>query len=195
MSSVAVTPNPQWTLPDRGKVGVVCLIVTEAALFTIFVVAYLFYIGKSVTGPYPKDILELPILATICLLSSSITVNLAERALHKKEGGPFKLWLAVTVLLGAIFLIYTGLEWRRFIVDEHFTISTNLFGTTFYSLVGLHASHVVLGLSLLISVLLIGLRGNTMFAHARRFVLLAWYWHFVDAVWVIVFTVVYVIGR
>ena len=195
MSSIAVTPRLEWQLPDRGKVGVVCLIVTEAALFTIFVVAYLFYIGKSITGPYPKDILEIPYFATICLLSSSFTVQRAERAVHKKEGGPFKLWLALTVLLGAIFLAYTGLEWRRFIVDEHFTIATNLFGTTFYSLVGLHASHVVIGLTLLSSVLFIGLRGNTMFAHARRFVLLAWYWHFVDGVWVIVFTVVYVIGR
>ena len=195
MSTAAITPTAEWRLPDRGRVGVICLIATEAALFSIFVVAYVFYIGKSLTGPYPKDVLDLPILSTIALLSSSITVTIAEKALHRKDAGPFKLWLAVTILLGAIFLSFTATEWRKLIVEDHLTISTNLFGTTFYSLVGLHASHVVVGLILLSTVLIIGLRGNGMMGNARRFQFLAWYWHFVDGVWVIVFTVVYVISR
>ena len=80
----------EWSLPSRRKVGVIGLILTESALFTIFVVAYLFYIGKSATGPYPKDVLELPILATICLLSSSLTVVLAERAFRRGNTGGFQ---------------------------------------------------------------------------------------------------------
>jgi cytochrome c oxidase subunit 3 len=186
--------QPEWTLPDRGRVGVVCLIATEFALFTIFVVAYVFYIGKSLTGPTPSQVLELPVWSTICLLSSSITVGIAERALKANRIQRFKVWTAATILLGLEFLRQTALEWRHLIADSHLTITTNLFGTTFYSLVGLHASHVVLGLTLLSLSLILGLRGS-MYGQGRRFGLLAWYWHFVDAVWVVVFTVVYVIGR
>ena len=186
--------QPEWTLPDRGRVAVICLFATEFALFTIFVVAYIFYLGKSLSGPTPGQVLELPIWATICLLSSSITVAFAGRALNSNQTQRFKLWVAATVLLGVEFLRNTAVEWRHLIRDFHLTISTNLFGTTFYSLVGLHASHVVIGLTLLSITLVLGLRGS-MRGQSRRFELLAWYWHFVDAVWVAVFTVVYVIGR
>ncbi|HUK47306.1 MAG TPA: heme-copper oxidase subunit III, partial [Terriglobales bacterium] len=136
----------------------------------------------------------LPIWPTICLLTSSITVGMAARALKNNQLRKFKVWTAVTILLGLEFLRQTALEWRHLIGDWHLTITTNLFGTTFYSLVGLHASHVVLGLTLLSLTLVLGLKGS-MYRQARRFELLAWYWHFVDAVWVAVFTVVYVIGR
>src|SRR5207245_587900 len=119
----------EWTLPDRGLVGVVCLIVTEFALFTIFVVAYVFYLGKSLSGPTPSQVLELPVWPTICLLSSSVTVGFAERALKGKRMTAFKLWTAATVLLGLEFLRQTAREWRHLIIDEHLTITTNLFGT------------------------------------------------------------------
>lgn len=186
--------QPGWALPDRGRVAVLCLIVTEFAIFTIFVVAYVFYIGKSLTGPTPSQVLELPIWATICLLSSSVTVAIAERALKGDRIRQFKIWTGVTILLGLEFLHQTAVEWRHLISDFHLTITTNLFGSTFYSLVGLHASHVVIGLTLLLLTLVLGLRGS-MQGQGRRFELLSWYWHFVDAVWVAVFTVVYVIGR
>jgi cytochrome c oxidase subunit 3/cytochrome o ubiquinol oxidase subunit 3 len=186
--------QPDWTLPDRGRVGVLCLFATEFALFSIFVVAYVFYIGKSLSGPTPSQVLELPIWATICLLSSSVTVAIAERALKGNRIQQFKVWTAVTILLGLEFLRNTAVEWRHLIQDFHLTITTNLFGSTFYSLVGLHATHVAIGLTLLLLALVLGLRGS-MQGQARRFELLSWYWHFVDAVWVAVFTVVYVIGR
>ena len=194
MTPAITIQETEWTLPDRGRVGVLCLIATEFALFTIYLVAYAFYIGKSLTGPTPSQVLELPIWPTICLLTSSITVGMAARALKSDQLRKFKVWTAVTILLGLEFLRQTALEWRHLIVDWHLTITTNLFGTTFYSLVGLHASHVVLGLTLLSLTLVLGLKGS-MYRQARRFELLAWYWHFVDAVWVAVFTVVYVIGR
>jgi cytochrome c oxidase subunit 3/cytochrome o ubiquinol oxidase subunit 3 len=199
MNELTMTPTiaveqTEWPLPDRGRVGVVCLIATEFALFTIFVVAYVFYIGKSLTGPMPSQVLGLPVWPTVCLLSSSITVGLAARALKFDLLSGFKLWTGATILLGLEFLRQTALEWRHLIADCHLTITTNLFGTTFYPLVGLHASHVVFGLTLLSLALILGL-GGKMYGQARRFELLAWYWHFVDAVWVAVFTVVYVVGR
>jgi cytochrome c oxidase subunit 3/cytochrome o ubiquinol oxidase subunit 3 len=87
----------EWKLPSKRKVGMLCLIVTESSLFTIFVVAYLFYLGKSLNGPYPKDVIPLPILASICLLSSSVTVALAERAFKRGKSGAFKLWWFITI--------------------------------------------------------------------------------------------------
>ena len=185
----------EWSLPSRRKVGVIGLILTESALFTIFVTAYLFYIGKSTTGPYPNQVLDLPILATIYLLSSSVTVVLAERAFRRGHAGGFRLWWLITILLAAAFLGSTAFEWRRLIFRDHLTISTNLFGTTFYSLVGLHASHVIVGLTLLVLVLILSLRGYVTRAHAEHVEMLSWYWHFVDGIWVVVFTVVYIIGR
>jgi cytochrome c oxidase subunit III len=185
----------EWRVPDRGTMGIIFLIVTETALFTIFVVAYLVYIGKSLTGPYPKDVLDLPILASICLLSSSLTIVFAEHALKRNRIGAFKLWWLATIVLGLEFLVSTGLEWRKLIYEDHLTVSTNLFGTTFYSLVGLHASHVIVGMAFLLLVMTVTLLGFPIHTQERRVKFLSWYWHFVDGVWVIVFSVVYVIGR
>jgi cytochrome c oxidase subunit 3/cytochrome o ubiquinol oxidase subunit 3 len=172
-----------------------CLIIAESSIFTIFVVAYLFYIGKSLTGPTPREVLETPIFFTICLLSSSLTVHLAARSLeHAKRGAFLGLWL-LTIVLGGLFLFGTAREWHRLIYERGLTISTNLFGTTYYSLVGLHATHVVVGLVMLSIVFLFGLAGRVGPEHSERVDVLSMYWHFVDAVWVVVFTVVYIIGR
>ena len=146
-------------------------------------------------GPTPREVLELPIFGTVCLLSSSFFIYLAEHAISHGRMGAFKLWWAVTFVLGAIFLIGTGLEWDKLITQDHLTIATNLFGTTFYSLVGLHASHVVIGLIMLLITLIFALTGRLNATHSERVKVLALYWHFVDAVWVVVFTVVYIVGR
>jgi cytochrome c oxidase subunit III len=187
--------SEDWKLPYHGTVAMLALIVAEVAIFGIFVVAYIYYIGKSLTGPYPRQVLELPIFNTICLLSSSFTIWLAERGLKRGAMGAFSLWWALSFILGAIFLVGTGLEWHKLIYHDHLTVSTNLFGTTFYSLVGLHASHVIVGLTMLLIVLLFALTGKLKSEHARQVEVLSLYWHFVDAVWVVVFTVVYVVGR
>lgn len=184
-----------WTLPHRGTIGMACLILAEAAIFIIFVVAYIFYIGKSLSGPTPAQVLELPISGTICLLSSSITVHFAVSALQKKNLRGCTLGLAGTVLLGAIFLVTTAQEWYHLIHDEGLTIQTNLFGTTYYSLVGLHAVHVIVGLILLSLALAFSLAGRVKEEHAERLEVLSLYWHFVDAVWVVVLLVVYVLGK
>jgi cytochrome c oxidase subunit 3/cytochrome o ubiquinol oxidase subunit 3 len=182
-------------LPSRGRVGMYCLISAESAIFAIFVVAYLFYVGKSLTGPTPRDVLHAPIFFTICLLSSSLTIHLAVKSLENAKVRSFALWWFFTLVLGATFLAGTVLEWHRLIYNEGLTIQTNLFGTTYYSLVGLHAFHVTVGLLAITTVLLFALFGYVGQEHAERVDVLALYWHFVDAVWVIVFTVVYIIGR
>jgi cytochrome c oxidase subunit 3 len=187
--------HEDWVLPYHGTVAMLALIVAEIAIFGIFVVAYIYYIGKSLPGPYPRQVLELPIFNTVCLLSSSFTIWIAERALKRGARGAFSLWWALTVALGAIFLVGTGLEWKKLIYHDGLTISTNLFGTTFYSLVGLHASHVIVGLTMLSIVLIFSLTGKLKSEHSRQLEVLSLYWHFVDGVWVVVFTVVYIIGR
>jgi cytochrome c oxidase subunit III len=202
MNAIAIDVEPTaaaaapavWTLPDRGVVGMVSFIVAETAIFTIFVVAYLFYLGKSLTGPTPREVLEVPTFYTVCLLSSSVTIDVARRRLERDEPKTFLVLWLTTIALGATFLFGTAQEWRHLIYQHGLTISTNLFGTTYYSLVGLHAFHVTLGL-----VMLTINAGLSMAAdirrYARRVDVLALYWHFVDVVWVVVFTVVYVIGR
>src|SRR6202050_4364314 len=152
-ASMSVPPGDiEWRLPSRGRVGMYCLIAAESAIFTIFVVAYLFYIGKSLTGPKPSDVLHTPIFYTICLLSSSLTIHLAVRRLSAGKIAAFGLWWLLTIVLGGVFLFGTAREWAHLIHDEGLTISTNLFGTTYYSLVGLHAFHVTMGLLALIAV-------------------------------------------
>jgi cytochrome c oxidase subunit III len=198
MSAIA-SPLPEtpvaWKLPYRGKVGMAGLIFAESAIFTIFVVAYLYYVGKSLTGPTPREVLETPIFYTICLLSSSLTIHFAGKLLERGRRSAFLLLWLLTITLGALFLFGTGQEWHRLIYEHGLTISTNLFGTTYYSLVGLHAFHVTVGLILLSIVLFFGLAGRVGPEHSARIDVLSMYWHFVDSVWVIVFTVVYVLGR
>jgi len=184
-----------WKLPYRGRIGMACLIIAESAIFTIFVVAYLYYVGKSLSGPTPREVLETPIFYTICLLSSSLTIHSAAKLLERGRRGAFLLFWLLTIALGALFLYGTGHEWHRLIYERGLTISTNLFGTTYYSLVGLHAFHVTAGLILLTVVLLFGLAGRVGPEQSARVGVLSLYWHFVDAVWVVVFTVVYVLGR
>jgi cytochrome c oxidase subunit 3/cytochrome o ubiquinol oxidase subunit 3 len=172
-----------------------CLISAESAIFTIFVVAYLYYVGKSFSGPTPREVLETPIFYTICLLSSSLTIHFAGKLLERGRRGTFLTLWSLTIALGALFLYGTVQEWHRLIYEHGLTISTNLFGTTYYSLVGLHAFHVTAGLIMLSIVQLFGLAGRVGPEQSARIDVLSLYWHFVDAVWIVVFTVVYVLGR
>src|SRR5258708_6938246 len=112
--TIPVTETP-WALPSRGHVGMLSLIAGETAIFTIFIIAYIFYIGKSVSGPIPQHALEVPIFNTVCLLSSSLTIHLAVRALQRGKIAAFNLFWLLTLILGVIFLIGTGREWHRLI--------------------------------------------------------------------------------
>jgi cytochrome c oxidase subunit 3 len=179
----------------KGRVAMYCLIAAEAAMFTIFVVAYLFYAGKSAGGPTPKDVLHPPVLFSICLLSSSVTIHRAVQSWKRGSMRAFAGWWLGTIGLGAAFLAGTALEWRDLIDARGLTIQTNLFGTTYYALVGLHAFHVTVGLVALALVSAFASLGYVQPEHAERGEVLSIYWHFVDGVWVVVFMVVYVIGR
>src|ERR1700757_4636779 len=195
MSAPMAESGGVGSLPYRGNVGMASLIFAESAIFTIFVVAYLFYTGKSLTGPTPREVLETPIFFTICLLSSSLTIHYAGKFLARGERSGFLSLWSLTILLGGLFLFGTGQEWHRLIYEHGLTISTNLFGTTYYSLVGLHAFHVTAGLIMLTIVAICAFAGRVGREHSRRIDVLSMYWHFVDAVWVVVFTVVYILGR
>src|SRR6202795_1871535 len=126
-TSPVVQPAAGWTLPYRGKVAMACLIFAESDIFTIFVVAYLFYLGKSLTGPTPREVLEVPIFYSVCLLSSSLTIHVAARRLERNESNTFLVLWLLTIALGATFMFGTAQEWGRFINENSLPISTNLF--------------------------------------------------------------------
>lgn len=194
--SVALTEPEMPLSPElRGRVGMWCLIAAESAIFSIFVVAYLYYAGKSLSGPTPAEVLHVPVFNSICLFSSSFTIVMAERAIARGNLRLFGIWWFLTIALGAIFIAGTAREWYRLIYQEGLTISTNLFGTTYYSLVGLHAFHVIVGLTGLSIIMIFTALGYLQQEHAERVGVFAMYWHFVDAIWVVVLSVVYFIAR
>lgn len=180
---------PQW--------GMIGFLVSEASLFSTLIVAYLSFLGRDTVKPTPAEALSLPLViaTTLCLLSSSVTVHLAERALRHGTHAAFcKLW-AATIALGVVFLLGTAYEWRELIVTHHLTISRNLFGTTYYTLVGFHGLHVTAGVVTMTIILGLALARRLTRENGLGVELMSWYWHFVDVVWVVVFSVVYVFGR
>jgi cytochrome c oxidase subunit III len=195
-------PVPPAIAPERGlspgQWGVVSFLVSEVGLFGTLIVSYIFYLGNDVMGGRtPAQALSLPLAlcTTAFLLASSGTVHMAEKALHRGNRGRFIwLWLA-TIVLGVLFLGGTAYEWYGLIVHYGLTISRNMFGTTYYTLVGLHALHVTGGVTLMLVVLGLAVRSPATTANGGAVGLVSWYWHFVDGVWVVVFTVVYLVGR
>ncbi len=187
---------PEKTL-SAGQWGMVSFLVSEVALFSTLIVTYAFYIGKDVVGPTPAEALSLPLVlcTTACLLASSFTIHRAEKALEYGNPAGFIRWWTATIALGVVFLLGTAYEWYELIAHHHLTISRNLFGTTYYTLVGLHALHVAGGVVIMMVVLGLAVRRQVTSANPAGVGLVSWYWHFVDAVWVIVFAVVYLAGR
>ncbi len=194
-------PQPPPAEPPRtlnaAQWGMLAFLLSEAAFFATLIVTYISYIGKDRVGPTPREALSLGLVigTTICLLSSSVTVHFAERSLRHGAPGGFRLLWALTILLGLAFLAGTGYEWYDLITKHHLTISRNLFGTTFYTLVGFHGLHVTGGIIMMLVMLGLSLAGRVTAANPTGPEVVSWYWHFVDGVWVVVFTVVYLIGR
>ncbi len=180
---------PEW--------GMIAFLVSEVAFFSTLLVVYLSFLGRDTVGPTPAQALSLPLVigTTICLLSSSLTIHLAERALRSGTHASFCLWWASTIALGVIFLLGTAYEWRELIVRHHLTIGRNLFGTTYYTLVGFHGLHVTGGIVAMSIVMGLALARQVTRKNRLGVELVSWYWHFVDGVWVVVFAVVYVFGR
>lgn len=177
----------------------VAFLVSEAALFSTLIVVYLSFLHRDTVGPTPREALSLPLVigTTICLLSSSATIHRAEGRLRGGDASGFRTWWAATIGLGVLFLLGTGYEWYDLITKHGLTIDRNLFGSTFYTLVGFHGLHVTAGLTAMLVVLAGGLGPDRRQPGRGRLgvELVAWYWHFVDGVWVVVFSVVYLFGR
>jgi cytochrome c oxidase subunit III len=194
-------PVPPLVVPERtlspGQWGMLSFLVSEVAIFGTLIVTYLYYLGKDVVGPTPAEALRLPLVlfTTACLLASSGTIRLAERTLERGNQGGFLQWWGATIALGVLFLLGTAYEWYGLIHDHSLTISRNLFGTTYYTLVGLHALHVTGGVTIMLIVLGLAAARQVSSANRGGVGLISWYWHFVDGVWVVVFTVVYLVGR
>jgi cytochrome c oxidase subunit 3/cytochrome o ubiquinol oxidase subunit 3 len=188
--------RPEVTL-SAGQWGMLSFLVSEAALFGTLIFTYLFYVGRDVVGPTPAEALSLGLVlcTTTFLLASSATIHVAERTLELGNQVGFLGWWLATVLLGAAFLAGTAFEWRELIQRHHLTISRNLFGSTYYTLVGLHAVHVTAGVTVMLIVFGLALGRQVTSANRAGVGLVAWYWHFVDGVWVVVFTAVYLVGR
>jgi cytochrome c oxidase subunit 3/cytochrome o ubiquinol oxidase subunit 3 len=194
-------PLPPPISPERilspAKWGMASFLFSETAFFGTLIATYVAFIGKDIVGPTPAQALSLPlvIVSTICLLSSSLVIHLAERSLERGQQSAFCMLLAGTIVLGIAFLLGTAVEWRSLINEHHLTISRNLFGTTYYTLVGFHGLHVTIGVVAMLIVLALSLGREVTEQHRTGVELVAWYWHFVDAVWIVVFLVVYVASR
>jgi cytochrome c oxidase subunit 3 len=182
---------PQW--------GMIAFLISETAFFSTLIVTYMTFMGKDTVGPTPREALTLPLVlgTTLCLLASSATIHRAESRLHRDDRPGFLRWWSATIGLAVIFLLGTAYEWRELIGRHHLTIDRNLFGTTYYTLVGFHGLHVTAGVVVMIIVLglALGRRLDPAGTGRSGVELVSWYWHFVDVVWVAVFTVVYLIGR
>ena len=196
VSSKALVRSDSWQL-TTGQWGMLSFLVSEVAIFGTLIVTYLFYLGKDVIGPTPAEALTLPLVlgTTACLVASSGTIHMAERTLDRGSQGGFIQWWTATIVLGVLFLAGTVYEWHGLIYDRGLTISRNLFGTTYYTLVGLHAAHVTAGVIVMLIVLGLAATYQVTKTNVAGVRLVGWYWHFVDGVWVVVFTVVYVVGR
>lgn len=188
--------SPEKTL-DATQWGMLAFLLSEVAFFGTLITAYVAYIGQDTAGPRPGDVLSLPLVlvTTLCLLASSGTIHLADRRLHQGRGRGFQLAWSATIVLGIAFLLGTAYEWRELIVEHQLTISRNLFGSTFYTLVGFHGLHVMMGILMMLAVLGLTLAGQLSTNNQQPVQLVSWYWHFVDGVWIVVFTVVYLVGR
>lgn len=197
------------------QVGIICVMICEAIMFATLLIAYLVYLNKSIVGPYPAECLSLPvaILNTIFLVSSSFTIERAIHAVHKKRShsghaghssvavdpqsesaSTFYFWMWVSIGLAGLFLCGTFYEWKELIFEHGLTIGRNLFGTTYFTLIGCHALHVAVGMTLMLMFILMVRRG-VLADGSEGPQLLGWYWHLVDGVWIVLLIVVYILGR
>ncbi|MBI2872837.1 MAG: cytochrome c oxidase subunit 3 [Chloroflexi bacterium] len=169
---------------------------SECMFFGSLIATYLVYAGRSVVGPFPKEILDIPVtsVSTFVLLTSSLMMVLALAAISRGDVRGFRVWLLATALMGATFLGFQVFEFNHF-VHQGLTPRTNLFGTTFFTLTGFHGAHVTVGVVWLLS--LVGLsfrKGHVTQENSLKVELAGLYWHFVDIVWIVIFTLVYLIG-
>jgi heme/copper-type cytochrome/quinol oxidase subunit 3 len=182
------------TLPNHNKIGILTFILSETGFFAALILAYLYFYARPQAGPGPRE-LDVPrtLVFTACLFASSFTFWRSERSLMKQRRGSMLGWLALTILLGGIFLVGQGMEyWKLF--QTGVDLSTNMFSTNFFTLTGFHGLHVFFGLlALLIFLWMVGKGDAVSSKFASAFKSVGYYWHFVDVVWVFVLITVYIL--
>ncbi|MFB3053415.1 MAG: heme-copper oxidase subunit III [Dehalococcoidia bacterium] len=179
---------------DNRKLLMWLFLASECLLFGSLIGAYLLYRGQSVVGPYPEDLFDIPFtsVSAFVLLMSSVTMVLALAAIQRGDQRGLRIWLLGTALLGLLFLSGQAFEFTEF-NREGLSLSSNLFGTTFYVLTGFHGAHVTVGVLILLSLLVMSFRGRLTQRQSLNVELAGLYWHFVDVVWIVIFTLVYLI--
>ena len=182
---------------DNRKMMIWVFLGSECMFFGSLIATYLIYFGRSLSGP-GLEILDIPTtsVSTFVLLMSSFMMVMAYSSIAKGDVKKFRVWIMCTAILGATFLGFQYYEFTEFAHHYHLTPQTNLFGTTFFTLTGFHGAHVTVGV-----IWLITLFGYSFYRKedlirddALNVDFLALYWHFVDVVWIVIFTVVYLIG-
>jgi heme/copper-type cytochrome/quinol oxidase subunit 3 len=179
---------------DNRKLGMWAFLGSECLFFGSLIATYLLYRGRSIQGPYPEDVYDIPYtsVSSGILLMSSLTMVLALHEIQRGDHRRFRAWLLATALLGITFVGGQVFEFTVF-VREGLTLSRNLFGSSFFLLTGFHGAHVTMGILMLLSLYGMSLAGRLPAERALRVELVGLYWHFVDVVWIVIFTVVYLI--
>jgi heme/copper-type cytochrome/quinol oxidase subunit 3 len=180
-------------LPNT-KLAMWLFLASDCLLFGALISTYVLYRGASLVGPYPSEVFDIPYtsVSSFVLLASSLTMVLALAAIQRGEMGRMRVWLLATALLGMTFVGGQVYEFTTF-YREGLSLSTNLFGTTFYVLTGFHGTHVGVGVLMLLSLVAMSFTGRITPRNTMAVELVGLYWHFVDIVWIVIFTVVYLI--
>ena len=179
---------------DNRKLLMWLFLASECLFFGSLIGAYLLYRDRSVAGPYPEDLFDIPFtsVSAFILLMSSVTMVLALAAVQRGDQHGLRVWLFTTAFMGILFVSGQAFEFTEF-NREGLSLSTNLFGTTFFVLTGFHGAHVTVGVLILMSLFVMALRGRLTRAESLHVELAGLYWHFVDIVWIVIFTLVYLI--
>jgi heme/copper-type cytochrome/quinol oxidase subunit 3 len=180
---------------DNRKLVMWAFLGSECLFFGTLISTYLVYRNKSLVGPYPEDIIDVPVtsVSTFVLLMSSFMMVMALYSIRRGDNKGFRVWVIGTALLGSVFLGFQVFEFREFYIHG-LSPSTNLFGTTFFVLTGFHGAHVTGGVIWLVSLFGQSVNGTLTQKDSLRVELAGLYWHFVDIVWIIIFTLVYLLG-
>ncbi len=186
------TSLPAASAVDHRKLLMWLFLGSECLFFGSLIATYQVYRGQSLVGPYPHDVFNIPYtsVSAFVLLMSSLTMALAVNSMRLKNLPAARIWLIATALLGCIFIGGQVFEFTIF-VEKGLTLSVNLFGTTFFVLTGFHGAHVTVGILILLSLVGASLLGKLGVDRATTVEIAGLYWHFVDIVWIVIFTVVY----
>jgi cytochrome c oxidase subunit 3/cytochrome o ubiquinol oxidase subunit 3 len=176
------------------KIAMWAFLGSDCLLFGALISTYLLYRGRSVVGPFPKGVYDIPYtsVSSFVLLMSSLTMVLALSAIQRGDHRRLRIWLLTTALLGTVFIGGQVYEFTTF-VRKGLLIRTNLFGSSFFVLTGFHGTHVFFGVLMLMSLFSLSVKGRLPQSRAQTVELVGLYWHFVDVVWILIFTLVYLI--